>query len=362
MGFRFQKRITLFPGVRLNLSKSGASVSVGPRGASVNIGKRGVFGTVGLPGSGLSYRERLDKPRRSTPASSSSTGARERAQEVDVPQLPSEFSVSMDGDFIVYLDENRNPLSPNLTSAARRVAKEQTQQMLELTANARNAFHDALINLHLDIPTKVGTVAPSGAGSSKPFRESFADQSSYMEALMTWRAQQANAGPQIADIENAILAALGPLEWPQETNIAVELRGNRLMLDVDLPEIEDLPTTRWTPHLTSASVQQKALSQKDLAALYLGHISSLLLRLIGHSFAICSDIQSVALSAYTQRSASTGRIDDEYVAVVEMDRNGWNLIDLSQLATIDPENLLRRFGAKMETNARGILKIQTPLQ
>ena len=33
MGFRFQKRIKIMPGVRLNLSKSGASWSVGPRGA-----------------------------------------------------------------------------------------------------------------------------------------------------------------------------------------------------------------------------------------------------------------------------------------------------------------------------------------
>src|SRR3546814_1328079 len=58
MGFRFSKRITLLPGVRMNISKSGASLSVGPRGASVTMGKRGVYGNVGIPGSGLSYRER----------------------------------------------------------------------------------------------------------------------------------------------------------------------------------------------------------------------------------------------------------------------------------------------------------------
>ena len=62
MGFRFQKRITLFPGLRLNLSKSGVSMSAGPRGASVTVGKNGIYGNVGIPGSGLSWRERLDKP------------------------------------------------------------------------------------------------------------------------------------------------------------------------------------------------------------------------------------------------------------------------------------------------------------
>lgn len=57
MSFRFQKRISLFPGVRLNLSRSGMSVSVGIPGATLNFGGRsGTSITVGIPGSGLSYR------------------------------------------------------------------------------------------------------------------------------------------------------------------------------------------------------------------------------------------------------------------------------------------------------------------
>ena len=55
MGFRFSRRITLIPGVRLNISKSGVSTSIGGRGASVTVGKRGVRTTVGIPGTGLSY-------------------------------------------------------------------------------------------------------------------------------------------------------------------------------------------------------------------------------------------------------------------------------------------------------------------
>jgi uncharacterized protein DUF4236 len=38
MGLRFSRRVTLFPGVRLNFSRSGVSASIGPRGASVTIG------------------------------------------------------------------------------------------------------------------------------------------------------------------------------------------------------------------------------------------------------------------------------------------------------------------------------------
>ena len=58
MAFRFQRRIKLFPGFRLNLSKSGVSTSVCIPGFSVN--SRGTT-TVGIPGTGLSYRHQHKK-------------------------------------------------------------------------------------------------------------------------------------------------------------------------------------------------------------------------------------------------------------------------------------------------------------
>jgi len=59
VGFRFQRRITLFPGVRLNISKTGISLSIGPRGLSLTISRRGIHLNTGIPGTGLSHRKRL---------------------------------------------------------------------------------------------------------------------------------------------------------------------------------------------------------------------------------------------------------------------------------------------------------------
>lgn len=70
MGFRFRKTINIIPGVRLNLSNGAPSLSVGPRGASVSIGSRGTYANLGLPGTGLSYRTRLDSSARSRTARS----------------------------------------------------------------------------------------------------------------------------------------------------------------------------------------------------------------------------------------------------------------------------------------------------
>src|SRR5262245_48318371 len=62
MGLRVRRSVKLLPGVRINLSLSGVSATIGPRGASVNIGPRGTYANLGIPGAGVPYRTRLDRP------------------------------------------------------------------------------------------------------------------------------------------------------------------------------------------------------------------------------------------------------------------------------------------------------------
>jgi hypothetical protein len=62
MGWRFHRILNIIPGVKVHVSKSGVSTSVGPKGADINIGRHGVTTSAGLPGTGLSYRQKLGKP------------------------------------------------------------------------------------------------------------------------------------------------------------------------------------------------------------------------------------------------------------------------------------------------------------
>jgi hypothetical protein len=63
MGFRFQRRIRVLSGLRLNLSKSGVGVSVGRTGLRLGIdANRRKYLSVGIPGSGLSYRTFFGRP------------------------------------------------------------------------------------------------------------------------------------------------------------------------------------------------------------------------------------------------------------------------------------------------------------
>ena len=67
MGFRFSRRVSILPGLKLNLSGSGVSLSAGVRGAHITLGPRGLYGSAGIPGTGLSYRQLLDSSSRSYP-------------------------------------------------------------------------------------------------------------------------------------------------------------------------------------------------------------------------------------------------------------------------------------------------------
>jgi hypothetical protein len=58
MGFRFQRRIRIFRGLTLNLSKSGVGISAGVRGFHTGIDAKGRrYTSAGLPGTGISWRK-----------------------------------------------------------------------------------------------------------------------------------------------------------------------------------------------------------------------------------------------------------------------------------------------------------------
>lgn len=64
-GFRLFRRKKLAPGLRLNLSRSGPSLRIGPRGAGITVGgRRGLRATVGVPGTGIYYTKTAGGHRR----------------------------------------------------------------------------------------------------------------------------------------------------------------------------------------------------------------------------------------------------------------------------------------------------------
>ena len=105
MGFNIRRSKKLFPGVRLNLSKNGLGVSIGPAHSKVSFSPKGrVTGNLGLPGTGIRYTKRLDlkvkpeaqspTPHHSEPAVASETPQKEATRPAEAFGIPVDSNIS----------------------------------------------------------------------------------------------------------------------------------------------------------------------------------------------------------------------------------------------------------------------------
>lgn len=113
MGLRFRKTISLGKGVRLNVSKSGVSTSVGPRGASVTFGKNGTYANLGIPGTGISYRKKIGGHASGNgrqPGAAGQAAISKIADYTGVPDYEFQTAISDQGE-ILFLDAIGNPIT-----------------------------------------------------------------------------------------------------------------------------------------------------------------------------------------------------------------------------------------------------------
>ena len=144
MGLRFQKRIRVLPGVRINVGRRGVSTSVGVRGASITVGKRGTYANAGAPGTGFSYRSRIDGP----------TGGRASscAGGTEAGDMPVRLKLHDDGAVDV-LDENGDTLSPRLVRILREQQGDTIGAWLQEQRDAINGELTAISDVHLQCPS-----------------------------------------------------------------------------------------------------------------------------------------------------------------------------------------------------------------
>jgi hypothetical protein len=139
---RFRKSIKLAPGIRMNLSGSGASWTLGPRGASIGIGKRGTFLNTGILGSGLSLRQSLTSGARGVAAAPQTTTAQKVSLTVEVA----------DDGTVSFTDLSGNPASEALIDAAKAQKSDAIRSLMQQACDRINGQIDAVSQLHLFTP------------------------------------------------------------------------------------------------------------------------------------------------------------------------------------------------------------------
>lgn len=390
MGLRFRKSIKLAPGVRMNISGSGVSWTLGPRGASIGIGKRGTYLNSGIPGTGFYSRERIDGGQQSRPAANAKAVA-----------MAASVGVNDDGT-LYFTDAKGNALAEEFINAAKKQHAAAIRQLIQDKCDEINGQIEALGELHLETPSpdllpgyQPATFVPPAPINLlpkkpgllgwlfKPVRERIERENldrykDYKEKLQHWKAdQQAFENAEQArrhviehgiysDVEvmqDYLAENLQSIVWPRETLVTTEILddGRTLFLDVDLPEIEDMPTKTANAPQRGYKLSVKDMPPTKVQQLYMRHVHGIGFRMIGEAFGALPNARTVILSAYSQRAdRATGRVNDEYLYSVKVERSSWARIHFGNLQSLDVVEALSQFELRRNMSKTGVFKAIDP--
>lgn len=265
---RFQKSIRICKGLKLNISKSGVSATVGVRGLSLNLGKKGVFLNTGIPGTGLSDRRKL-------------FGGKKKPSKDARQDMETAESVNAETETV-----------ETLCRIARRV---ESPGDMESAAKVENAFESFLNALEL------------------------------------------------------------PVEFDAQYDYDAET-GN-ILVDLDLPEIEDLPDQKAVV-LASGAVRVKPKTMAEKRASYQKCVMGLAVLFADGAFLSSRGIRKALVSGYTQRrNARTGELEDQYVFSIVFEREAFMRADF---ARVNPVEFVQNFRNRMNPLASGELKTIQP--
>jgi hypothetical protein len=157
---------------------------------------------------------------------------------------------------------------------------------------------------------------------------------------------------------------LQAVHWPRETHVTFEIQDNgaKALLDVDLPEIEQMPTKTARASDRGYRLIFKELSQANIAQIYINHVHGIGFRLIGEAFAAIPLCLEVVLSAYSQRAdQATGQTRNDYLYSVRVRRTDWEKINFAALNQIDVIQSIAQFELQRNMTPKGVFTAITPL-
>lgn len=413
---RFRKSVSLMKGVKLNASKSGVSFTVGGKGISLNVGKKGVFLNTSIPGTGLYDRKRID----TLITDKLGIGKKKKASAKE-EKLPDFTMTLNDEGEVVVENEKGNKITSEATLRAIRQTEEYKETYSELMAaylQQINASTEAFTHIY-KLAADVSATGAHHAGAikqprgevfeePKPTRESIlpaleaeAEKEAerfpfysrklkkrqyvqqqmevfYARALDEWEARKAAFEGESKAFELSLPAsasadqALTPdfieqqieqwvstLELPVDFSLQYDYDENSgvLWVDLDLPEIEDVPTEKAV-ELKSGQVKAKEKSQKELRQDYVTCVFGLAVFFASYLFCLSPHIGQQVISGYTQRrNDRSGEMEDNYIYSIVFDRDAFekgrhkksepyafcqnfrnrvNLLATSELKTIEP--------------------------
>jgi hypothetical protein len=453
MGLRFRKSVKLLPGVRMNFGSKGIGWTLGPRGASIGISQQGVFSNVGIPGTGLSFRQRIGGPSDSPSQLEHAQFRAARLQakaEKELARLQAiarradelancKLSLKEDGTIKV-IAANDSPLSRKEIALMWEQQGPSVMAWLKEQAEKINSETTAIVDIHLETPSPDLHPEYDGAPFDDPkpmeparpaippvpdkrppepigffdrllpwrkraierrnhenegvFSKAMAqrrleieqDERNRSEALDAWKQElqdyearrQAHLEEQSGlseewrrrlrydqDFVLEILSrAIDGISWPRETIVSFEIRdeGKLVVLDVDLPEVESMPTNLADPDPTKKGISIRKKPLKQIKSEYVRHIHGVCLLLLGSIFSAAPAAETVIVSGYSQRvDKATGFSNEDYLISVKATREKFADINFSNLENVDPVEALGGFDVRRKIGAGNDIRTIEPI-
>jgi hypothetical protein len=195
--------------------------------------------------------------------------------------------------------------------------------------------------------------------------QNYRNQTEYEQALLQWE-QAEKALRTDTELMGTILSkAFETIEWPRETLVSFDVvdNGKTALLDVDLPEIEDMPTQEASVNKRELKLTIKERTQTRKQIDYMTHIHAIGFRFIGDVFAHLPSVSTVVFSGYSQRvSKKTGNIEDEYLYSVRVPRETWEQINFDNLEAVDVVESLGGFDLRRKVTKSGVFSPIEPFE
>lgn len=438
MGLRFRKSVKICKGVKVNFSKSGASLSLGGRGHSMNFGGRGTSATFGIPGTGLAYRSQITSHHKSKSSYRSFSSGARRTSGV---AIPSSVQLKMNPDGKVEIQDNRgNTICDQTvirkikaTDSYKRMVQDlenQRQEKLTEAYNEAKAENDRFIEIYklspqvdkqeqyIEIlnslrppvyqrkqyeepyPTE-DTIRKQLVNEAKEnvrgniltvgkLRKEYVESNlqKRLDSAISWWTQQKEAfdaeetNNEISEnerynlefdsnrqymqdlikgedqaVSEGVESWISSCELPVDINVDYEWHQNEsvMYLDVDLPEIEDIPEEEVV-RLANGNLKERKKPQATLKQEYVNLVLGLAIFISANVFNVSPAIHGIVISGYTQRRNKAGDVNDEYVYSIKFTRE---IFENSVLCNVSPQDFCMRFENRSNiTNSMLMKKIE----
>ena len=162
------------------------------------------------------------------------------------------------------------------------------------------------------------------------------------------------------EAEAAIEEWIGESEAPIAFEIQAEVLEDKgaIMIDLDLPEIEDMPQNTLS-ELADGTVKIKKKTQKQQREDYKTCVFGLGEYVASHVFAIVPQAQKIVVSAYTQRrDEKTGEAEDTFIYSVIFERGSFT----KDYQARDPYDFCSDLTSRFYILASGVMKKIAPFE